>query len=269
MAIEANEEEHPQAPSAPNEKGVYSAIFNEGAESLERPSSALFWSAFSAGLSMGFSMVAQALLQVSLPDVEWRPLVVKLGYSIGFLIVVLGRQQLFTENTLMPVLPWLQQKTAKLFVSLLRVWAVVLLANILGSFLFALVCNYTSVFEPETKQEFFALGTAALQHSVVTTFGRAIFGGWLIALMGWLLPFSGAARVFIIILITYLVGVGHFSHIIAGSSEAFIAAMHGAVSWSDALTKFFIPTLFGNTLGGVFLVAGLNHAQVKSGKSES
>lgn len=269
IANESEEKEHPEARSAPNEGGVYSAIFTEGAESIERPSSALFWSALSAGLSMGFSMVAQALIKSSLPEVEWRPLFVKLGYSVGFLIVVLGRQQLFTENTLMPVLPWLQHKTGNHFVNLLRVWAVVLMGNILGSFLFAIACYFSPVFESNVQKEFVSLGVMAVEHPFGTTFGRAIFGGWLIALMGWLMPFSGSARVFVIIIITYIVGIGHFSHIIAGSSEAFVAALNGAVSWSDVVTRFFIPTLFGNTLGGVFLVAGLNHAQVKSGKWKS
>jgi hypothetical protein len=175
IANESEEKEHPEARSAPNEGGVYSAIYTEGAESIERPSSALFWSALSAGLSMGFSMVAQALIKSSLPEVEWRPLFVKLGYSVGFLIVVLGRQQLFTEKTLMPVLPWLQHKTGNHFVNLLRVWAVVLMGNILGSFLFAIACYFSPVFESNVQKEFVSLGVMAVEHPFGTTFGRAIF----------------------------------------------------------------------------------------------
>jgi formate/nitrite transporter FocA (FNT family) len=77
---------------------VYEAIRREGEDELARPASALAWSALAAGLSMGFSFVAEALLEARLPDEPWRPLIAKFGYSVGFLIVVLGRQQLYTET---------------------------------------------------------------------------------------------------------------------------------------------------------------------------
>src|SRR5579885_2100774 len=73
---------------------VYQAICNEGENELARSSAALAWSGLAAGLSMGFSLVAEGLLTVHLPEAPWRPLITKLGYSVGFLMVVLGRQQL-------------------------------------------------------------------------------------------------------------------------------------------------------------------------------
>ena len=99
------EQQDAEERSAPSGKVVYKAILKEGEEELARPSSALFWSGLAAGLSMGFSMIAEGLLTNYLPDAHWRPLVAKFGYSVGFLIVILGRQQLFTENTLTPILP--------------------------------------------------------------------------------------------------------------------------------------------------------------------
>src|SRR3954454_9630144 len=116
--------------TAPSGKVVYKAILKEGEEELERPSAALFWSGLAAGLSMGFSMVAEGLLTAHLPDAPWRPLVAKLGYSVAFLIVVLGRQQLFTENTLSPVLPLLKRKDRATAANVLRLWGVVLAANL-------------------------------------------------------------------------------------------------------------------------------------------
>src|SRR3954453_15635744 len=96
----AEEEAHERA--SPGGEVVYKAIMREGEDELDRPSSALFWSGLAAGLSMGFSLIAEGLLRAHLPDAPWRPTVAKFGYSLGFLIVVLGRQQLFTENTLTP-----------------------------------------------------------------------------------------------------------------------------------------------------------------------
>jgi formate/nitrite transporter FocA (FNT family) len=93
---------------------------------------------------MGFSLVAEGLLQAHLPDAAWTPLVSKFGYTAGFLTVVLGRQQLFTEQTLTAVLPLLSGNSAVgSLPNLARLWAVVLLANLLGSVLFSAAAAFT------------------------------------------------------------------------------------------------------------------------------
>jgi len=259
------EQEEAERRSAPSGKVVYKAILKEGEEELARPSSALFWSGLAAGLSMGFSMIAEGLLMAHLPDARWRPLVAKFGYSVGFLIVILGRQQLFTENTLTPILPLLQRKDGADFMNVLRLWAVVLVANLLGALLIALVAARTSAFEPEVQRAFVVMGHKALEHDFGTTLLRGVFAGWLIALMVWLLPFAESARVWVIIIITYVVGVGDFGHIIAGAVETFALAAAGQKAWSAVLGGHIVPTLVGNILGGVTLVATLNHAQVVAG----
>ncbi|HEX8522169.1 MAG TPA: formate/nitrite transporter family protein [Tepidisphaeraceae bacterium] len=251
--------------SAPTGKVVYKAILHEGEEELERPSSALFWSGLAAGLSMGFSLVAEGLLKYYLPHAHWAPLVSKFGYSIGFLIVILGRQQLFTENTLTPILPFLQNRKMDVFGNVARLWAVVLLANLAGAFIFAWVIAKTPAFDEGPKAAFVALGHEAVRHGFLTVLVKGIFAGWLIALMVWLLPFAEAARVWVIILITYVVGIGQFSHIIAGSVETFTLAAMGEKSWNTVFLNWVIPTLIGNIVGGVTLVAALNHAQVVAG----
>src|SRR3954447_1483121 len=98
--------------TSPSAHIVYEAIRKEGRHELERKSSSLAWSGLAAGMSMGFSFLTEALLRDHLPDAVWAPLVIKLGYSIGFLIVILGRQQLFTQHTLTVILPLLLQKPA-------------------------------------------------------------------------------------------------------------------------------------------------------------
>jgi formate-nitrite transporter family protein len=244
---------------------VYEAILREGEEELQRPSSALAFSGVAAGLSMGFSLLAESFLQRHLPDTEWRPLVTKLGYAAGFLIVVLGRQQLFTENTLTPVLSFLRHKQWKVFLNVLRLWMVVYVANILGTFVFAWVLARTNAFEPELKQIFAELGRSPIEHEFVVTLLRAIFAGWLIALMVWLLPFAEAARLWVIIFLTYLIGIGQLTHVIAGSVNVLYVVALGDLSFSGYLLRFMIPTLVGNIIGGVSLVAVLNHAQVVAG----
>jgi len=246
---------------------VYEAIRLEGEIELARPAAALAWSAFAAGLSMGFSFVAEALLRTHLPPAPWTPLITKFGYSLGFLIVILGRQQLFTENTLTAVLPVLLHKSGKALMRVARLWGIVLSANLLGTCMFAYFVAYTSIFDRQTKAAFYAIGYAHIGIGFGTTFLRAIFAGWLIALMVWLLPGAEHARVTIIIILTYIVGLGGFAHIIAGSTTVFYLVAIKAVSWGDYTLYFFFPTLVGNIFGGVSLVAALGHAQVVGGKT--
>jgi formate-nitrite transporter family protein len=252
--------------SSPSGKIVYQAILKEGEEELDRSTAALFWSGLAAGLSMGFSMVAEGLLRHYLPDADWRPLVAKLGYSVGFLIVILGRQQLFTENTLTPILPLMQRKPNAGAGNVLRLWIVVLVANLLGGLAFALAITHADVFDPNIRDTLVEIGTDALRNGPATVALRAVFAGWLIALMVWLLPFAESARVWVIIIVTYVVGLGEFPHIIAGSIETFAAAAAGEAGWGDVLLRYVLPTLLGNIAGGVTLVALLNHAQVTAGE---
>ena len=245
---------------------VYETIRREGEDELARPAAALAWSALAAGLSMGFSFIAEALLSAHLPDAPWRPLISRLGYCIGFLIVILGRQQLFTENTLTVILPLLLRKDLPTFLRVLRLWGVVLAANFVGTLLFATVIGHIQIFPPPVHQAFTAIGLGHLGASFGITFTRAIFAGWLIALMVWLLPGAESARISIIILITYIVGLGGLNHIIAGSTTMLYLVVTHSISWSTYFTGFFFPTILGNIVGGVSLVAALGHAQVVGGK---
>lgn len=178
--------------------------------------------------------------------------------------MVLGRQQLFTENTLTAVLPLLKNRDWKTFANVCRLWCAVLVANLFGAAAFALVAAHTETFE-RLHMQLTQLGIEAVSHSFREVVIRGIYGGWLIALMVWLMPFSESAKVFVIIIISYLVGLGEFSHVIAGSVEVFICAFLGKCSWFTAVTGYVLPSLIGNIIGGVTLVAALNHSQIVSG----
>lgn len=246
---------------------VHETILREGEEELRRSSWALAWSALAAGLSMGFSFIMEGALESSLPAASWSVLVTKLGYPVGFLIVILGRQQLFTENTLTPVLPLLHRPRLSFFANVMRLWSVVLLFNVIGSALFALLLAKTNVFSAETHIAYWSIGRHVVDMPGGTMFVRAIFAGWLIALTIWLLPSADHARFWVIIVLTYLIGIGRFPHIIASSTEVFYLCMTGVWPWGKFFGGFFFPTLLGNITGGVALVAALNHAQVSTDNS--
>jgi formate/nitrite transporter FocA (FNT family) len=244
---------------------IYEAIRAEGEDELGRSSSALAWSGLAAGLSMGFSLVLNGLLRNGLPPTDWRPLVAKLGYTAGFVIVILGRQQLFTENTLTVILPLLNRKDWSTLRNVLRLWTVVLLSNLIGALAFAWVVGNADIFAPDRLQRFTEVGLEAAAGDFGHKLLTGIFGGWLIALMVWLLPGAEASRFWVIIFITYIVGLGDFSHVIAGSVEVLFLVTTGSLGWGSFLGNFLLPALLGNIIGGVSLVALLSHAQVVAG----
>ncbi len=244
---------------------VHEAIRREGEEELSRPASALLWSGLAAGLSMGFSFVAEGLIRAYLPEAPWVPLVSKFGYSVGFLIVILGRQQLFTENTLTVILPLLTRRDVPTFLAVVRLWAVVLVANLAGAALFAWAIGNLGVFPDHVGATLVRLGQEAVSSPPPEILVRGVFAGWLIALMVWLLPAAESARVHVIVILTYVVGLGAFSHVIAGSVDTLYLVATGHLTTPAFLGGFLLPTLVGNILGGIALVAALNHAQVVAG----
>ncbi len=256
----SDQESTGQASASPLPADIHEVIRREGEHDLARHSGAVAWSGLAAGLSMGFSFLAVALIRSALPDAPWRILASAMGYTLGFLIVVLGRQQLFTESTLTAVLPVLAARKWSGVTTLLRYWAVVLATNLLGTMLFALLVCHPALFQPPVWEALNGVAAEALQDSFWPMLVKAVLAGWLIALMIWLLPGAGSARMLVVLVLTYFVALGHFSHSIAGSVEAAFAVLAGLLSPLGYFTHFLLPTLIGNTLGGVALVALLNHA---------
>jgi formate/nitrite transporter FocA (FNT family) len=248
--------------SRPSAALIHETIRAEGVSELERAAWALAASGFAAGLSLGFSFITEGILEHALPAGSARTLIGPLGYAVGFLIVVLGRQQLFTENTITPVLPLLHNRDGKTFAKVLRLWGIVLAANLAGAFAIAAILAHIPLFEPGIRDSLAEIAEKTIKDDFGITFARAVFAGWLIALMVWLLPAAEGARPTIIVVITYVVALGQFSHIIAGSVDCAFLAFTGATGWDDFVLRFFIPTLLGNVCGGVALVAALNYGQV-------
>lgn len=178
----------------------------------------------------------------------------------------MGRQQLFTENTLTAILPLLTRRSRQLFRKVLRLWTIVLVSNLVGTLLFACIVGYVDVFPPDVQKAFAQIGLEAMAGDFWMLFLQAIFAGWLIALMVWLLPSAESSQLWVIIIITSIIGLGKLPHIIAGSVEVLYVAITGTTDWT-AYFRFAIPTLLGNILGGVSLVAAVNHAQVAPQKT--
>lgn len=244
---------------------VHETIRQDGEEELNRPISALAWSGLAAGMSMGFSLVAQALFLSYLPDRPWRNLIVRLGYPLGFLIVIVGRQQLFTENTLTAIIPLLARRNFSTLALVLRLWVTVLVANMVGAHLFAWVVGNTPMFKPDIQHAMLVLGKEAANVTFGAAVLRGIFAGWLIAMVVWMLAAIDTGRIAVIVILTYIVGLAGLTHIVAGAVEVLFLVMVGAKSWGAIAWGYLFPTLIGNIIGGVSLTAAVNHAQVVAG----
>src|SRR5436190_9668998 len=147
---------------SPSAHVIHEVVLHQGENELERPWNALAWSGLAAGLSMGFSLVAEGLLHSMLPNTEWRPMIAKLGYSLGFLIVIVGKQQLFTENTLTPMIPLFHHRDAHTFGKVAKLWAAVFFANIIGALIVAWALAALPSVDPTVQKSFLEISREAM-----------------------------------------------------------------------------------------------------------
>lgn len=260
--IEIDEERLPSRAMA-----IHEHIRQDGEKELERDAMALLWSAIAAGLSMGASLLAKGIFHVQLDGVPGGFLLENLGYTFGFIIVIMARQQLFTENTVTAVLPVMQKPTSGNFGLLMRLWGIVLFGNVLGTGVAAWAFEYMPIFDEETRDAFVKIGMDVMKNSPTEMFANAIISGWLIATMVWMFPAAGAAKIVVIILMTWLIALGDTTHIVVGSVEILYLVFNGTVHWSEFLWPFALPTLAGNICGGTFIFALMSHAQIRNDMS--
>jgi formate/nitrite transporter FocA (FNT family) len=245
---------------------LHDNILAAASEDQARPATSLLWSALASGLVIGFSFLAAAFLSTLATTEPMRKALVAIGYPLGFVFVVLGRSELFTENTLEPVLPLLHERTSKRVRDLLRLWALLLIGNIAGALIFGALLARTSVVPAALHETLRVVAQHGTEGGFVSVFYKAIFAGWLIALMAWLLASTTArgAQMVIIWLCTAAISAFEFRHSIVGAVEAFYRAFSGTSAWGEMVFQFLVPAVLGNAVGGVVLVALLNYAQVKA-----
>jgi formate-nitrite transporter family protein len=259
-ALDSSQRRQAATHASPQAIVIHEVVREEGEIEIRRTFGALFWSGTAAGLSMGFSLLTLALLKAQLPAQPWAEIAAAPGYCVGFIIVILGRQQLFTESTLTAMLPLFVRRDLKTFAGVIRLWGIVLVANLLGTSIVARLLSWPGVFDERIHESMRHIGMEIVHSGTLPGVVKAIFAGWLIALMVWMLPSARSARLFVILILTYVVALGHFPHIVAGSVEAAFVVFSGDAGMADYLTGFLLPVLLGNCLGGIALAALLNHA---------
>ena len=230
---------------------------------IRRPAPALLLSALAAGLVIGFSCLASAFAAHVAPE-PYKHAAASAAYPLGFIFVIMARSELFTENTLVPVVPLMERRDLETLGLVIRIWALLLVGNLVGTVLFALAIARSDLLRPEYASELLRISREATEGGFGETVYAGMFAGWLMALLAWLLASttSTLAQIVLIWLCTAPIGALHFPHSIAGATEAFYRAVLGDASWGAMLWGFVTPAVLGNALGGVLLVALLNYGQV-------
>ena len=246
---------------------LYEIIRREGEEELARTNRSLFWAGVGAGILISFSVVGEAVLRTYLPDADWSYLIENIGYSFGFLLVILGRMQLFTENTITTVLPFMVRPCRSIAWAIARLWSLVLFANVVGAFAaagFMVAGGLPADFLPAIEE----LSRHATGFGASEGFVRGVPAGILVAAIVWMIPQAGNSKFWVIVFFTWLIAAGDFTHIIAGSVEMAYLVLLGELGAWPAIGGFFLPVLAGNVVGGTVIFALMAWGQVKDDLSE-
>jgi formate/nitrite transporter FocA (FNT family) len=244
-------------------KVVHEVIRLQGDEELGRPLASLLFSGFAAGVAISASILAEAFLHARLPDALWTELVSSFGYCVGFVIVIMGNLQLFTESTVTAVLPLATNPTRRNLGRLFRLWAAVFVANMAGTLFVAVLVSRQVIVDAEQLSATLEVSRSILRHDAYTTFLVGMPAGFLVASIAWILPNARGSEFWVIVTITYVIALGGFSHVVAGSGEAWLLWLQGEASLFDATCRLILPSLLGNIVGGTGLFAVLAHGQVR------
>ena len=236
---------------------IFQRITAGAEEEIDRSARLLFFSGLAAGTSVSASFFGRALMTTAYP---FDPTGLgNLLYPVGFIIIVLGGYQLFTENTLMPVTLVLTRLAS--IPSLLRLWGIVLFANVIGAGIIAFFFAKTTILEPAVAETGRNFGEHALSFPWSALFFKGILAGGLVATMVWLAHAARdtTSRFFIVYVIMFLIPAGDLFHCVVGAFEMFYLVFSGPTSLLTVFVDFFVPVVLGNTVGGVFFVTLVNY----------
>lgn len=257
----------PPAPSPGDRESAAQALFiavrEEGENELSRPLGSLWWSGIAAGIAMATSIIGRGVLELYLPDEPWEPLVASFGYSFGFIVVVMGHMQLFTENTITTVLPTLERRDLDCLQRTARLWTIVFLANVIGA-IGVSGLSVAGIVDGDLLQAMISVAHHGTHPRGLSAFLFAIPAGFLVAAVVWLTRLAGGQQLPIIVALTWLIAVGGFVHVVAGAVELFLLVWAEGAHHLGLLWSFLVPAFLGNVVGGTLLFALLAYAQVKA-----
>jgi formate-nitrite transporter family protein len=260
MSESAAESEGRVRPSAAD---IYESVKRDASEELERHPLALAFSGLFAGATLGFSGLAASSAAVALGAGHGAELIAAIFYPIGFVAAIVGRAQLFTENTLYPMTLVLDER--RHLAPMLRLWVIVFATNVVGALLFAVLVVDSTALGHGVIRELVNTGHDRAAGPWSSWFWSGVLAGWLLALVAWLIEASSAVigQLVVIWALTFVIGVAGLDHCVSTTAEVLAATVNGHVG----IGRFFgwlAAVTFGNVAGGVAIVAVLNYGQVRT-----
>lgn len=245
---------------------ILEAQITEGLASIERSTSGLIIAGLSAGLDLGFSVFLMGTIMsmesTQIPMLV-RELAVAAAYSIGFIFVIMGRSELFTEHTTLAILPVLNGRANIL--QLLRLWGLVYVANIVGGGLFAVLATAIGPAMGVIKlTAFYEIAHPVIAHPWWVILLSGVLAGWLMGLISWLVAASRdtVSQILLILLVTTTIGLAHLHHSMAGSIEVLAGVLSGTgISLAD-YGHFLLWATLGNVVGGTVFVGLIKYGHV-------
>ena len=256
-------------PSPTSYEEILELQIEEGLDQLNRPFKGLALSGLSAGLDIGFGPFLMAVVLTLTGGAFSDPLtsiLVANAYAVGFLFVVVGRSELFTEHTTLAVVPVLDGDAS--VGELARLWGTVWVTNIVGGIAFAALAVYIGPrLGSVDPSAFTTLAHHMVSHSTWVLFVSAVLAGWLMGLMTWLVAAgqNTVSQAGFVWIIAFVIGISNLPHSIAGSVEVLVGVFVGGVNVSQFLV-FLAASTLGNVLGGSVFVGLLKYGYSTEGE---
>ena len=245
---------------------IYARAREEGRRRLARPVLELAATALVGGFDVAFGVVALGLAAGAVAGSvrpELAHLVGALAFGIGFVFVVVGKSELFTENFLVPV-AGLDRRSRASWLKLGELWSGALVLNLVGGVTLALIVTSKGVLPRGSQGELARLAERITSHSWTAELVSALVAGALMTLMTWFV--EGAAettgvRVVMSWIAGTLIALGTFNHAIVSTIELVFGMRYGAAVSIGDLFRNLGLAVGGNLVGGLMLVTFARTAQ--------
>lgn len=243
---------------------MFKIIQQEGEVELNRSFRALAFSALAAGIFVSFSFFFRAVFHLHMGESQFEPLISSLGYTVGFVIVILGRMQLFTENPITTMVPLVSDFSLQKFLKVTRLWSIVFFFNIIGTAIAAIFFSFHRSVSPEVANALHEIAMNVMHLNAFDNIIRGIPAGIIIAALVWIAPQTKNFRFITIVFFIYFIALGDFAHVVVGSCEMAYEIIVGDANFFEYFFRFLIPTGIGNIIGGTMIFTILIYNQVQN-----
>lgn len=253
----------------PSPEQIYARSIEEGDRRLSMAPLDKAATGFIAGLTIVFGVVALGITY-ALVEPEFGPeiadLAGALAFGIGLVFLVIGRSELFTENFFGPVAATIEKGGRSAWLSLGRLWIVILILNLLGGAVLAAIVAVPGALPDGSAHALSEVAEEIASKTPLATFARALAAGALLTLLSYLLHGcdSAASRIKVAYMAGFFVALGPFDHVVVSALHLLLGNWLGSsVTYADIGTNIGISTV-GNLIGGLLLITLTHTAQVKS-----